>query len=260
MSITFEKYHGAGNDFILIDDRENRFDTENLELVKLMCHRRFGIGSDGLMLIRTHDDTDFEMIFFNPDGSRSLCGNGSRCAVDFARKLGMASVEGKFLTTDGVHQYRFTGDRVGISMSDVPPAKEMLGGVFFDTGSPHLVIFVEDVQIVDVFTRGRELRHREEFARMGGANVNFVSKRPDGGYDMRTYERGVEAETLSCGTGATAAALAVSTKYGVKDSVELSAPGGRLQVEFGKSPDGFSGIWLLGPTKYVFSGVFHVDR
>ena len=260
MSIAFEKYHGAGNDFVVIDDRDQNFDVDNLELVRRMCHRRLGVGSDGLMLIRSSESADFEMIFFNPDGSRSLCGNGSRCAVDFASRLGLAGDAGKMLTTDGMHDYRVRNGRIGVSMRDVEGWKKMHGGLFFDTGSPHLVRFTPNVDDVDVEGLGRDLRYHPDFEGMHGVNVNFVSRGENGQFRMRTYERGVEGETLSCGTGATAAALAVAVEYGAVDHVQLQAPGGVLGVEFEHRDGGFNNIWLEGPTKNVFSGLFHVGK
>lgn len=257
MPIVFEKYHGAGNDFVVIDDRDRFFDTEDMERVRLLCHRRLGVGSDGLMLIRTSEEADFEMIFFNPDGSRSLCGNGSRCAVAFARKLGLATDRGTMITTDGIHAYRVSGGEIDISMGAVRTLQNRLDGLFVDTGSPHLVLFVENVDEVDVVTRGRRLRQHPEFSGINGVNVNFVAYDPDGQHKMRTYERGVEAETLSCGTGATAAALALAMEYNLTSEVRLSAPGGSLRVDFDKRAGEFHDIWLGGPSVHVFSGEFH---
>ncbi len=242
---------------MVIDDRGNHFDVDNLDLVRLICHRRLGVGSDGLMLIRVSDESDFEMIFFNPDGSRSLCGNGSRCAVDFARRLDLAGDFGNLLTTDGLHEYRVVDGVIGVSMADVGRWEESHGGIFVDTGSPHLVIFVEDVDQVDVINLGRDLRYHPDFETINGVNVNFVSVDSSGIQRMRTYERGVEAETLSCGTGATAAALAIALKYDIPNKIILQAPGGILTVEFDRGKGAFSNLWLSGPTKHVFSGVFH---
>lgn len=242
---------------MVIDDRDNHFDDGDLDLVQSICHRRLGVGSDGLMLIRESGEADFEMIFFNPDGSRSLCGNGSRCAVAFAKNLGLAGDRGTMLTTDGVHAYRTVDGSIGVSMADVSRWEDRREGIFLNTGSPHLVIFEQDVDQVNVVDRGRALRYAPEFASINGVNVNFVSTDGPGLYRMRTYERGVEAETLSCGTGATAAALAVALKYGLSNSVGLTAPGGTLTVDFDKGEREFSNIWLSGPVKYVFSGVYH---
>ena len=257
MPIAFEKYHGAGNDFVVIDDRNRHFDTEDVELIRRICHRRFGVGSDGLMLIRLSVEADFEMLFFNPDGSESLCGNGSRCSVDFARKLKICGDFGKMITTDGVHRYRIKNGMIGISMADVTEWIDSKGGIVIDTGSPHLVLFEKDVEAVDVMSVGRKLRYDPEYESGNGVNVNFVSPGEDGHYRMRTYERGVEAETLSCGTGATAAALAVALKFGISRRVSLQAPGGVLTVDFDEGEKGFSNIWLTGPVKHVFSGVYH---
>jgi diaminopimelate epimerase len=255
MKIAFEKYQGTGNDFIIIDDRSRSFPDQDIELISRLCHRHFGIGSDGLMLIRDSDQTDFEMVFYNPDGSKSLCGNGSRCAVAYANKLGIANDEGKFLTTDGIHAYKLTGEaQVAIHMHDVSMMDSLEGHRFIHTGSPHLIVQTPDVDQVDVVTLGRQLRYRAAFKEMGGTNVNFVSDMGEACFGVRTYERGVEGETLSCGTGVTAVALAMAMEGKADALAEIHTHGGVLKVHFKMDDNKFTDIWLEGPVGYVFSG------
>lgn len=255
MKIAFEKYHGTGNDFIAIDHRNGALDGLTTERIQQMCQRRFGIGSDGLMLIREATRADFEMIFFNPDGSQSLCGNGSRCAVVFAQKLGLAGSSGTFLTTDGMHAYRLLDNgQVAIQMRDVGLPAKVRKHRFIDTGSPHLVVKTKDVDQVNVLKHGRRLRHLAAFEDRGGTNVNFVAPLGENAVGVRTYERGVEAETLSCGTGVTAVALALAADGMAHSPVEVHTHGGVLQVAFSRVDKGFEDIWLTGPVTHVYSG------
>ena len=207
----FHKYQGAGNDFVLIDQRDQpRIDRRNQPLIARLCDRRFGIGGDGLMLLANHPDYDFEMIYFNADGRPgSMCGNGGRCMVAFAKKLGLFAEETHFLAVDGPHRARLPRPGwVELHMNDVE-AVEMTPDYFYlDTGSPHYVQFVPDLDQVDVVRQGRAIRYNDRF-RERGTNVNFVERRTDG-LGIATYERGVEDETLACGTGVTAAALVAS--------------------------------------------------
>ncbi len=259
MSLGFEKYQGTGNDFVVIDDRQLIFPESNLPLVQKICNRKFGVGSDGLMLVRNHPEADFEMVFFNPDGSRSLCGNGSRCAVHFSRKLGMAAEIGTFTTTDGVHNYKVdpTTGIIAIGMHDVKKHSYAKGYRFIHTGSPHLIVNVDDIDHVDVLHEGVDLRRAAEFEQINGTNVNFVSEIGSGSFRVRTYERGVEAETLSCGTGVTAAAIAMALDGRATDQAEFHTQGGVLQVRFKKAGNNFTDIWLVGPVQHVFSGIFY---
>ena len=256
MIFKFEKYQGTGNDFILIDDRSELFPAD-LELISKLCDRKFGIGSDGLMLIR-NSSTDFEMIFYNPDGSKSLCGNGSRCSVIFAHKLGLANSAGNFTTTDGEHRYRIEGEEVAIEMHDVDKIDQKLGHSFANTGSPHLVIETDNLDALDIINEARTYRYDNCFENIGGTNVNFVRSNDDGSFSVRTYERGVEDETLSCGTGVTAVAIAVGTSHS-DQPVRVRTKGGDLSVLFHKNQDGFKNIWLKGPAKYVYSGEIELD-
>ena len=259
MIINFEKYHGTGNDFILIDDREKSFPEKDIELIKHLCSQKFGIGSDGLMLLRNSQQADFEMIFFNPDGSKSMCGNGSRCAVHFANKLGMCGEKGTFITTDGGHEFKILEkELVSIQMRDVHHPEKHSGYWFLNTGSPHLIIPAEDVNKVDVVTTGRKYRNDAVFIPINGTNVNFVSPTGNGDtFNVRTYERGVENETLSCGTGVTAVALAMNLENNNLKKVDIRTRGGELTVSFDKNGAHFTNIWLTGPVKHVFSGKFN---
>lgn len=257
MSIPFEKYQGTGNDFILIDNRNNTFPHGDLKLVKRFCNRKFGVGSDGLMLIENHDTADFKMVFYNPDGSQSLCGNGSRCAVKYAKSLGLAGDRGSFETTDGLHDYKCDGEDVSVSMQPVNNFDEILGHRFIHTGSPHLMVYTENVAQTDVAEKGSKFRYHPEFREMGGTNVNFVEVLNDGTYKVRTYERGVEAETLSCGTGVTAVALALALDKNAGSTVVVHTRGGELTVLLTKTDNGFTDIWLRGAATHVFSGIFY---
>lgn len=256
MKINFEKYQGTGNDFVLIDDRNSAFPEDNIDLIKHICSPKFGVGSDGLMLIRTSSEADFEMIFFNPDGSKSMCGNGSRCAVHYAHKNGLAAESGSFITTDGAHKYKvISNDLIAIEMRDVRNPEKHSDHWFIDTGSPHLIIEVPNADKIDVIREGRKWRNEAVFIPINGTNVNFVSDILDSGsFRVRTYERGVESETLSCGTGVTAVALAMNLEEKVEKRAEIETKGGNLSVQFQRDGAHFKNIWLEGPVKFVFSG------
>ena len=260
MTISFHKYQGTGNDFVLVDDRAQRFDTTNHELVRHLCDRRRGIGADGLILLRDHPEYDFEMVYFNADGHLgSMCGNGGRCTVAFARQLGVIQDAARFLAADGPHEAHVEADgTVRLRLRDVAGQQDVEDhGIFLDTGSPHLVRFLPAGTLagLDVFAEGRAIRYGELF-REQGTNVNFVQRppAPDQPWQVRTYERGVEDETLSCGTGVTAVALAAS-RHGARSPVLLRTPGGDLRVTFDPQPDGsFRNVHLLGPATHVFEG------
>jgi len=206
--IKFSKYQGAGNDFVLVDNRSGFFDGNDTVLVKKMCDRRFGIGADGLMLLEGAENADFRMRYFNADGREgSMCGNGGRCIVAFARDLGIVAEKAAFLAVDGAHEAAIVSGQVDLGMVDVREVAREDDGDFYllDTGSPHLVREVTGLRDVDMATEGHRIRNSPRF-RKAGVNVNFVEREGDG-YFLRTYERGVEGETLACGTGATAAAM-----------------------------------------------------
>ena len=260
--MTFHKYHGTGNDFVLIDDRTQVFDETDSVRIAQLCHRRFGIGADGLILLRNKPDFDFEMVYFNADGHpSSMCGNGGRCTVAFAKFLGLINDQAYFLAVDGPHQACVETDgTVRLRMIDVaapqPAGPGAADDVFLHTGSPHHVRFLPaGLAALDVFAEGRALRHGPPYG-AAGANINFVEipAHPAQPWSVRTYERGVEDETLSCGTGVTAVALAASAR-GARSPVRLSTPGGELEVAFQEGGDGgFTNVWLSGPAVRVFAG------
>lgn len=256
MKIDFYKYQGTGNDFILLDNRDEMYNSLSNEQVKTLCDRNFGIGADGLMLLNNKEEYDFEMIYYNADGKPgSMCGNGGRCIVQFASMLGIKKKEYRFLATDGVHDAEIDLEKeVSLKMKDVTDVDFALNNFLLNTGSPHYVVYVKDVQAVDVVTEGRKIRNSKDFVEEG-VNVNFVQIISDDEIYVRTYERGVENETLSCGTGVTASALVSAHNDKGFNRVEVKTIGGRLNVEFEKvSETEFTNIWLSGPALKVFSG------
>ncbi len=261
--IKFSKYQGTGNDFILIDNRNGSFDINASDFIEHLCHRRFGIGSDGLMLLEKSEDSSFFMRYYNSDGRESsMCGNGGRCIAAFAVHCDVVP-EGEcfsFDAVDGRHEAIVEGETVSLRMTDVNGVKIEENGMFLDTGSPHLIRFVDDPASIDVFKEGRGLRNHETFA-PGGTNVNFVGPVSQGEIEMRTYERGVEDETWSCGTGAVASAIASAVKNGTGNAFVMKVPGGKLKVNFDVEGEGrFSNIWLKGPAKFVFEGVIQKEE
>ncbi len=261
MNIPFVKYHGTGNDFVLIDNRAEFFPENDLDLVRAICDRHFGVGSDGLMLIQNHDEANFEMVFFNPDGSKSLCGNGSRCAVHFAFGLEMIPESGTMLTTDGLHAYQIDEKKVGIELHPVKDVEAIGDDFFVNTGSPHLIVQCNELDQFPVVESGRKRRYEEQFESIGGTNVNFVGKlNGENHFRVRTYERGVEDETLSCGTGVTAVALAMAKAHDIENSILIQAEGGSLEVTFRREGNGFENIWLWGPAQMIFKGEYHVGK
>jgi diaminopimelate epimerase len=254
MNITFNKYQGAGNDFIIIDNRKGLINPDDIKLINKLCDRRFGIGADGLILVSDITNGDFEMKYFNSDGKLgSMCGNGGRCVAHFSKKSGIAGDKQKFLAFDGIHEASINQDIVRLQMADVNDYKIINGNYFLNTGSPHYVVFTEGVEKLDVSTKGRELRWAPEFA-PGGTNVNFAEIINDTLF-LRTFERGVEEETLACGTGITASAIAsvLSGRF-VSAPVKVKARGGDLKVEFDVKDGKVSNIWLTGPATFVFEG------
>ncbi len=254
MQIQFEKYQGTGNDFIMIDNRHGEIDAYSLPITA-MCDRKFGIGADGVIVIELHDSVDFNMIYFNPDGSQSFCGNGSRCAVAFARSLDLINGETIFLSTDGLHEAIISNNTVALKMHDVSDIKTHGKAFELNTGSPHYIQFVDDVSTIEVVEEARKIRYNDTY-KDAGINVNFV-EREQNALKIRTYERGVENETLSCGTGVTAAVLAEAfntNKTGEKMSTDVKVEGGELKVEFTANPDGFADIYLIGPAQKTFEG------
>lgn len=255
MSIEFFKYQATGNDFILIDDRKNLFPDNNLALVTRMCHRKWGIGSDGLILIRNSSKANFEMVFLNPDGSRSFCGNGSRCAVVFASLLGIIEKTGSFIAIDGLHEGIIQNGETTIRMNDVNEVNVLNPTEYFiHTGSPHFIRYVKNIDEIKILEEGANIRYSDTY-KPGGTNVNFVHEIP-GGISMRTYERGVEDETLSCGTGVTAAGLSYLHKHKKQGEVQVETRGGKLKVKASAKGNGFHEITLTGAVVMVFKGKY----
>lgn len=255
MKWRFSKYHGTGNDFILFDNREGNFPKDDSVLIEKLCHRRFGIGADGLILIEKDAHFDFFMRYFNADGKEgSLCGNGGRCAVMFAYKIGITRQKTIFNAVDGIHQAEIKGDEVKLGMSDVSFFGKTEYYYYMDTGSPHIVIFNENIDNIDVLTDGRELRFNKDISDKG-VNVNFVEIAGENTLRVRTYERGVEDETWSCGTGAVAAALAFhlhKKSVQLPSTVLLLSKGGELIVRFDSEEGVFKNITLKGNANMVF--------
>lgn len=251
MNFTFSKYQGTGNDFILVDNRDKYLNLTPKQ-IQLLCNRKFGIGADGLILIENHPSLDYKMIYFNADGSQSLCGNGSRCGFAFARSLGIVETNATFETTDGIHEIKLEDGLIHFQLFDVDQLKREESDWYVNTGSPHYVKIVDDTSAVDVVEEGRSIRNLATYSRQNGTNVNFAQLLQDA-VKIRTYERGVEDETLSCGTGATAVAI-VAGELGRKSPVKIETMGGDLFVSFEKEGDRFSNIWLAGPAKKVFEG------
>ena len=256
MKIKFYKYQGVGNDFILIDNREKGANELKAHHVKKMCARHFGIGADGLMLLNNKEGFDFEMVYFNSDGNvGSLCGNGSRCVVQFASMLGIKKSEYLFLASDGPHIAKIDlNNEISLKMNDIKNVQFSLDHYTLDTGSPHYVKSVNKLEGFNVVEEGRKIRNRKEFAEKG-INVNFVQTIDDDHIFVRTYERGVENETLSCGTGVTASALMAAHNDNGFNHVDVKTLGGNLSVEYDKISDTeFKNIWLSGPATFVFLG------
>ena len=266
MNIPFYKYQGAGNDFIMIDDRDKTFPV-GTGLINKLCDRRFGIGADGLILLQNHPEYDFEMVYFNADGNPStMCGNGGRCLVAFAKFLHIGDNEFDFIAVDGSHKAYFKGDLVSLQMKDVDDISPRATAWVLNTGSPHFVQFIPGIDGLNVVKLARAIRHNAEFDAQG-INVNFVEPHAEipNKIKLRTYERGVEDETLACGTGVVASSLAYFHQFSSdKDitshqHIDISAAGGELEVDFDYSPrDKYTNVWLTGPAEYVFEGVVEV--
>lgn len=258
MTFPFHKYHGTGNDFILIDDRSDRFLDTDSEGIAHWCHRRFGIGADGLILLRKDDQFDFAMRYFNSDGRESsMCGNGGRCIAHFAFQLGLTGPEMTFMAIDGPHQARLLpGGNVSLNMQDVASIEHLGNGWYLDTGSPHVVIAQTISSHEALLKAARAIRYNDRF-RDAGVNVNFMEPKGEGHIHVRTYERGVEDETYSCGTGVVAAAIATKVATGAEgpQEVGIATLGGNLTVSFRMVGGKATEVWLTGPATPVFQGI-----
>ncbi|HEY0897559.1 MAG TPA: diaminopimelate epimerase [Sphingobacteriaceae bacterium] len=256
MLLTFYKYQGAGNDFILIDNRLSITDHTDAALIQRLCHRRFGVGADGVMFLQNREGYDFEMIYYNADGKpSSMCGNGGRCIVAFAAQLGVIRQDTTFLAVDGPHYAKISGSGwVSLQMINVDTIRRDGEAFVLNTGSPHYVACTSGLQEKNVFDEGRKIRNNETY-RQEGINVNFVEDMGDH-YFVRTFERGVEDETFACGTGVTAVAMAMAEKKGLSGriSTAVSVLGGQLNVRFDYDGSVFSQVFLEGPATFVFKG------
>jgi len=255
MDITFYKYQGTANDFVMIDNRDLHFETGNQQLVAFLCERRLGIGADGLILLQNHEGYDFEMVYFNADGRLgSMCGNGGRCTVAFAQQLGVIADKAFFLAADGDHEASITPDGlVSLKMNEVTAIECAPDFYYLNTGSPHYVQFVAELADYDVYQQGRDIRYNDRF-KAEGTNVNFAQlPAQQEALFVRTYERGVEDETYSCGTGVTATAIAASFR-GLESPVKIKTLGGNLEVSFQRQGERVFDIYLTGPTQMVFTG------
>ena len=254
MQFIFYKYQGTGNDFIMIDNRELHFPKNDTKSIEKLCDRRFGIGSDGLILLENDESTDFKMVYYNSDGNQSsMCGNGGRCIVAFAKKLNIIKDKATFIAIDGLHHATINDDDiVSLQMIDVSEVKINTNYIFLNTGSPHHVMPIENLASVDVKSVGSKIRYSELYGK-SGSNVNFVNQISEDEFSIRTYERGVEDETLSCGTGATAVAIAMhATKKLNSNTIKINVQGGKLEVSFTEENGIYKNVFLKGPAIFVF--------
>ena len=260
MKITFYKYQGTGNDFVMIDNRQNIFPKNNTKLIAQLCDRKFGIGADGLILLENHPQYDFKMVYYNSDGNESsMCGNGGRCLVAFAKQLGVISERAEFEAVDGYHFATIdSNNKVSLLMIAVDKIQVNPDYSFLNTGSPHHVTLVENLKALDVKTEGAKIRYSDLYGNTG-SNVNFVNQLTTDKFAVRTYERGVEDETLSCGTGATAVAIAMhKTKKTEAKTIQIQVEGGELAVSFEEENGVYSNVFLIGPATFVFEGTIDV--
>lgn len=256
MELEFYKYQGTGNDFVMIDNRSEFFPKEDVKLINHLCDRRFGIGGDGLILLENDATTDFKMVYYNSDGNQStMCGNGGRCLVAFAKQIGVIKNQTTFMAIDGLHHASIAEDGlVSLQMIDVDTIKVASDYVYMNTGSPHHVTLVDDLKNYNIKEEGAKIRYGSLYG-TAGSNVNFVSQIADDIFALRTYERGVEDETLACGTGATAVAIAMNKLEKTNsNAIQLEVEGGKLEVFFDRNQDNYTNIFLKGPAQFVFKG------
>ena len=256
MNLTFHKYQGTGNDFVMIDNRNNSFPKDNISLINKLCNRHFGIGADGVILIENGPESDFKMVYFNADGSQTFCGNGARCAVAFAKELNIINSKTKFIAVDGFHYAEIKNGIISLQMIDVDDIQVNTNSVFAYTGTQHHVELVDNLDDYPVFENGKKIRYSYKFP---GSNVNFVQKINDETFRVRTYEKGVENETLACGTGVTAVAIAMH-KIGKTASKTITLPveGGKLTVTFEANNNQYTNVFLKGPATFVYKGTITI--
>lgn len=260
MELTFYKYQGTGNDFVMIDNRSQFFPKENTQLIEKLCDRRFGVGADGLILLENHADFDFKMVYYNSDGNESsMCGNGGRCLVAFAKQMGVVKNKAKFEAFDGYHFATIDDEGiVALQMKDVDAIKNESNYTFLNTGSPHHVQLVNDLKNLDVKVEGAKIRYSDLYGN-AGSNINFVNQLANDIFAVRTYERGVEDETLSCGTGVTAVAIAMHQLGKTKNNIiDLNVEGGKLKVQFDEDNGSYTNVFLIGPATFVFEGKIEI--
>lgn len=260
MQLEFYKYQGAGNDFVMIDNRSGSFPTDNIQLVAHLCNRRFGIGGDGLILLETDSETDFKMVYYNSDGNQSsMCGNGGRCLVAFAKDLKVIENTTTFIATDGLHHATVENNGlVSLQMINVSIINNTTEYSFLNTGSPHHVQIVDNIENYNVKENGAAIRYGALYGATG-SNINFVKKIDDNTFRLRTYERGVEDETLACGTGATAVAIAMNaTGKTTATVININVEGGKLAVSFDENNGVYTNVFLKGPAEFVFKGTIEV--
>lgn len=253
--MTFYKYQGTGNDFVIVDNRSQLIDQKDSKRIGTICNRRFGIGADGFILLENDENADFKMVYYNADGNEStMCGNGGRCIVAFAKFLNIIENETEFIAIDGLHKAKIENGLVHLQMQDVSKIESFENYMFLDTGSPHHVELVSELKDFEVKSNGARIRNGAPYNE-AGSNVNFVEQLSAEKFAVRTYERGVEDETLSCGTGVTAVALAMHKSGKTKaDQISLQTQGGPLNVTFSPNDNGYDNIWLIGPAEQVFKG------
>jgi diaminopimelate epimerase len=262
MKVQFYKYQGAGNDFVMVDNRENVIDHQNPALIAQICNRRFGVGGDGMMFLQLKNGYDFEMVYYNADGQpSSMCGNGGRCIVAFAKFLGVIDTETEFLAVDGPHYAKISaeGNWVSLQMINVDHIGNDDDAYILNTGSPHYVTLTTDLKHKNVYAEGYDIRNNPTY-KTNGINVNFAEPNGEGGYFVRTFERGVEDETYACGTGVTAVALAMAKHHNQSGHIEtpIKVLGGNLNIRFDYDGKKFSDIFLEGPADRVFEGEWEV--
>lgn len=255
MEIRFYKYQGTGNDFIMVDNRGLFFPKSNISLIHKLCDRRFGIGADGLILLEPSEKHDFSMVYYNADGKEgSMCGNGGRCIVAFGKKLNIISDETTFDAVDGSHFAKIENDMVNLQMADIKNIEIYDTHTFLNSGSPHHVNFCNAVAPINVIEMGSKIRYGAPYFE-AGTNVNFVEQISGNSFKVRTYERGVEDETLACGTGVTAVAIAANkTNRTAEEKIFVEVLGGKLEVSFKKDGNYYKNIFLKGPAQFVFEG------